>query len=248
MKYIYIANWKMNLSFTQSIDFCEDNFILLQELSNNATVVLCPSFVALASLATKLKNSSIAIGAQNCSEYETGAYTGEVSALSLAQVGTAYCIVGHSEQRMYHNETTEKIIKKIKLLYHYNINPVLCIGETYDDLINNQTHTVLANQLTPILIAIAQEKNDKKNIIVAYEPLWSIGTGMIPEPQQLVTIFAYLAQLIPTILPDYSVQLLYGGSVQKNNSVTLKKNPYINGFLIGNASINFKEFSAIIIN
>src|SRR5690606_20223351 len=129
MKYIYIANWKMNLGYHESISYCIQNLDRLQTLSNVTHIVLCHSFVALAPIIEILKNSSISIGTQNCSVYKSGSYTGEVSAQSLAEIGVTYCIVGHSERRMYFGETTDTIIKKINLLLDNNIQPIICIGE-----------------------------------------------------------------------------------------------------------------------
>ena len=246
MKYLYVANWKMNMSFDESINFCKNNSNALQQLSNNATeVVICPSFVALAPITVLLKNSTIAVGAQHCSEHKSGAYTGEVSALSLAQAGITYCIVGHSEQRMYHHETTEKIINKIKLLYANNITPIICIGETEKDFLNKQTFTILTQQLEPILNNLSGGR--QRHIIIAYEPVWSIGTGIIPEQKQLHDVFTWLADLLHVQLPDYTAQLLYGGSVNQSNIAELKKIPPINGFLIGGASTQFDQFKNIII-
>src|SRR6266404_3252729 len=167
MKYLYVANWKMNLSFQQSINFCTHNSDALQKLATTADIVLCPSFDALAPITQYFKNSSIAIGAQNCSEHKSGAYTGEVSAQSLAEIGIKYCIVGHSEQRIYHHETTESITKKIELLYANNITPIICIGETQQEFENNQTLMVLTEQLKPIFLGT----NVPSNVIIAYEPV-----------------------------------------------------------------------------
>jgi triosephosphate isomerase len=247
MKYLYIASWKMNLSFNQSIDFCTKNKDALQQLAQTADIVLCPSFIALAPIANMFKNTSIAVGAQNCSEYATGAYTGEVSALSLAEAGVTYCIIGHSERRVYYNETTENLIKKIYLLYAANIIPIICIGESHHDFLDKKTFTVLTQQLEPILLAIAEQQHHNKHIIIAYEPVWAIGTGIIPEQQQLNTTFAWLAELIHQHLPDYTVQLLYGGSVNQDNIIELKTISHINGFLIGGASTDFEQLKNIII-
>ena len=234
----------MNISFNESISFCENNSKDLQQLTqNNIQLIICPSFVALASITALLKNSAISIGAQNCSAYESGAYTGEVSVLSLAQIGVTHCIVGHSEQRMYHHETTEQIINKIKLLYKYNITPILCIGETKENFLNNQTFTTLTQQLEPILHAIQQEKHP---IIIAYEPVWAIGTGIIPEPEQLTTMFAWLFNLINLSISHNNIPLLYGGSINHQNIASLKRIPHIDGFLIGGASTNFEELKQII--
>lgn len=237
----------MNITFNQSINFCKNNSNALQQLSHTTTgIVICPSFVAITPIAEILKNSTIAIGAQNCSEYSLGAYTGEVSALSLAEVGLTYCIVGHSERRMYYSETTDNIIKKIYLLYAANILPIICIGETHTDFLDKKTYTVLTEQLKPILTAITQQQEHSKHIIIAYEPVWSIGTGIVPTLEQLTTVFAWITKQIKLHLPEHTIQLLYGGSVSKNNIVALKKTPLINGFLIGGASTDFEEFKDII--
>lgn len=247
MKYLYIANWKMNLSFTQSINFCKNNHDALQQLSTDtADIVLCPSFVALAPIAEIFKNHSIAIGAQDCSDNESGAYTGEVSAVSLTEIGIKYCIVGHSERRMYHHETTEKVVNKIKLLYANNIVPIICIGEAQEDFEHKKTCTILAQQLEPILAALSQLQQKKSPVIIAYEPVFSIGTGIIPEQEHLTTVFTWIAKLIHTQLPHHTTQLLYGGSVNQNNIATLKKIPPINGFLIGGASTDFEQLKKIV--
>lgn len=246
MKHLYIANWKMNLSFNQSINFCTTHKNELQQLTNAADIVICPSFDSLASISTIFKDTSIKIGAQNCSEHAKGSYTGEVSPISLAEIGINYCIVGHSERRLHYNETTKNVIEKIYLLYATNILPIICIGETHNDFVNKKTVTVLAEQLEPILSLVAEQQQHNKHIIIAYEPVWSIGTGIIPEHAQLETVFSWLAELTHQTLPHHTVQLLYGGSVNQDNSKELKRIPYINGFLIGSASTQFEQFKNII--
>ncbi|HLW72997.1 MAG TPA: triose-phosphate isomerase [Candidatus Babeliales bacterium] len=246
MKYIYVANWKMNLSFNQSISFCTNNINALQQLSNNtAHIVICPSFDAIASITDIFKQSSIAIGAQNCSEHSSGAYTGEVSVQSLADIGITYCLVGHSERRMYYGDTTEKIMKKIDLLLRNNIVPIICIGETQEDFLNKKTFTTLTQQLEPIIQSLST--SNYQQVIIAYEPIWSIGTGIIPTIEQLTATFLWLAERIQLSLPNQNIQLLYGGSVSKNNSAALKKIPHITGFLIGGASTDFEQLKNIII-
>lgn len=246
MRYLYVANWKMNMSVSKSINFCSQNYDTLKQLSHAADIVLCPSFIALMPIIETVKNNTIAIGAQNCSEHSLGAYTGEVSALSLTEVGVTYCIVGHSERRLYYNETTDKIIKKIYLLYAANILPIICIGETHEDFVNKNTYTVLTEQLEPIITAIAQQQEHSKHLIIAYEPVWSIGTDIIPTPQQLTTIFTWILEQIKLHLPEHTIQLLYGGSVSPTNISQLKTIPHINGFLIGGASTDFESLAKII--
>ncbi len=235
----------MNLSFDQSISFCKNNQNALQQLSNNvAEIIICPSFIALAPIIDIFKSSNIAVGAQHCSEYISGSYTGEISALSLAEVGVTYCIVGHSERRMYYGETTETIIKKIDLLYTNNIVPIICIGETQEEFLHKKTFETLTQQLEPILNILS--KSAQKRIVIAYEPVWSIGTGIIPKQEQLNTIFIWLSTFVHQQLPDCNAQFLYGGSVNQGNIAELKKAPPINGFLIGGASTDFEQFKKII--
>lgn len=243
MKYIYIANWKMHISFSESINFCLQNYDNLKKLSHNADIIICPSFVALAPIIEIFKESTIAIGAQNCSEYISGPYTGEVSAQTLTQAGVTYCIVGHSERRIHYKETSDIITQKIALLYQQAIQPIICIGETKKEYHDKTTFTVLAQQLKSIINAIQHNNN---HIIIAYEPIWSIGTGIIPEQQHLQEIFIWLTEWFAIHLPDNSIQLLYGGSVNPTNISQLKNIPHINGFLIGKASTEFENFAKII--
>jgi len=243
MKYTYIANWKMNLSYHESINYCIKNRDQLQALSELAHIVLCPSFVALAPIIEILKNSNISIGAQSCSEYLSGSYTGEISAQSLAEAGVTHCFVGHSERRIYFGETTDSIIKKINLLLDNNIQPIICIGETQEHFEQNATLTVLAEQLKPIMESI-----HKKNIslLIAYEPIWSIGSGIIPESNYLEEVFAWIKKIIEMHTAEHTIQLLYGGSVTEKNIAQLKTISHIDGFLVGRASTHFDQFSVII--
>jgi triosephosphate isomerase len=243
MKYTYIANWKMNISYNKSLDYCIDNQEQLKRLSTVAHIILCPSFVALAPVIEILKNSNVSIGAQNCSEYALGSYTGEISAQSLAQMGIKYCFVGHSERRIHFGETTDIIIKKINLLLSNNIQPIICIGETKEHFEQNATLTVLTEQLKPILENIEWAN---KPMLIAYEPIWSIGTGIIPENTYLEEVFVWITKLVTSYKPKHVSQLLYGGSVTEKNIAQLKTISNIDGFLVGEASTHFEQFSAII--
>ncbi len=244
MNFLYVANWKMYLSFNESINFCLQNYTHLEQLSHNANIIICPSFIALACIIEIFKNNSItiAVGAQNCSEYISGPYTGEISAQTLSQAGTKYCIVGHSERRIIYQETSKVIAQKIKLLYQYNIQPIICIGETEKEYKNNTTLTILEQQLTLIVKSIPHNKQ----IIIAYEPVWSIGSDIIPEQSELQKIFTWLTEWLTTQFPHNSIDLLYGGSVNATNISQLKNIPHINGFLIGKASTDFANFAKII--
>lgn len=240
---LYVANWKMQLSYAKSIDFARNNKNSFLEFSKTNTIVLCPSFDALASITQLFKNTAIKIGAQNCAPYPLGPYTGEVAAESLHELGCTYCIVGHSERRTYFHETDSLIGQKTKLLLENNIMPIVCIGETKEQHEKKETHTVLRTQLE----ALSHVNKTDKKIIIAYEPIWAIGTGIAAHPSYIQEIFNWLTQECTRSLgADY--QLLYGGSVNEANAKEIKNISGINGFLIGNASLDFQKFQNIVLS
>lgn len=253
MNYLFVGNWKMNMHANKAINFVKDNFDQLHALAENqeTELILCPSSVALASIINTLKPTNIDIGAQNCSQHKEGAYTGEISAQSLAEIGCSYCIVGHSERRQHFGETNEIVAEKVKQLYEHNIQPIICIGETKQEYEKKQVCDVLTKQLAPVLETLSSVRPEpvertQRNIIIAYEPIWSIGTGIIPEHTYLEQVFIWLGDHIKKQLPHAQVQLLYGGSVNERNISDLKQILYINGFLIGGASTNFQKLKKIV--
>lgn len=239
--FYFVANWKMNKTFHQSIDFCNQHKQHLDSLTNeNNRIIICPSYPALAPLATILKSNSLALGAQNCSAHESGAYTGQVDATSLAQIGCRYCIVGHSERRTHCKESEQCIADKVACLFNNNITPIICIGETAQERDAQQTEKILEKQLA-LIIELCKKQNCRYNqLIVAYEPVWAIGTGQQPDITSLKKLFVWLAKHMP------EATLLYGGSVNPTNSKILANVPYLNGFLIGNASLDFQKLKKIV--
>lgn len=246
--FLYVANWKMNSSFEQSLNFCTRNKDTLLQLSTlpNTTLVLCPSFPALHATAQLFANSPLAIGAQNCSEYPHGAYTGQVDALSLVQVGCTYCIIGHRESRTHCGETNEQVGEKVTCLLEQNISPIICIGETKTDRQQGKTYALLEDQLRPICKALTRESLNTK-CFIAYEPVWAIGTGIPPSAEYLTKIFSWLHEYCAKNIPNTSIQLLYGGSVDENDAAQLKTIPGIDGFLIGSASLDVEKLQKIIV-
>jgi triosephosphate isomerase (TIM) len=246
MKYpfLYVANWKMNSSFEQSLTFCTSNKDELLQLSTHSDVqlVLCPSFPALYPIAQLFTNSSLAIGAQNCSEHEHGAYTGQVDALSLAQVGCTYCIIGHSELRAS-GETNAQIGKKFTRLREQNIVPIVCVGETKMDYEQGKTYALLQEQLMPVREAM--HANDE--CIIAYEPVWAIGIGIPPSTEYVTKVFFWLREYCANHLPGMTIRLLYGGSVNETDAAEFKKISGIDGFLIGSASLDFQKLQKIVV-
>ena len=243
-KSIFVANWKMNMRLADAVKFAHDNKEGLEKLSANpnAEIVICPSLHTLDRLIQFFKKTEVHIGAQNCSEHEKGAYTGEVSAMSLSDVGIDYCIVGHSERRTYFGETNEMVAQKAAQLFKYGIQPIICIGETKEEYENKKTFEVLEEQLGLVLQVI----NDQ-GFCIAYEPVWSIGTGIVPEKKYIEDVFAWIYQRISQELPEAQFRLIYGGSVDENNAPEIKQVPHVDGFLIGGASLDFQKLKKIVL-
>ncbi len=246
MKHLFVANWKMNLPFNEAIDFCQQHATALAELclTKECELVLCPSFEALHTVATILQKTQIAVGAQDVSRHATGAYTGEVSATSLAQAGCSYCIIGHSERRHYYQERTIDIEHKLKECIKNGITPIICIGETEQERNEGNTLDILNEQLIPLLQTIAQQDNAMP-YVVAYEPVWAIGTGVVPTPEALNEVFKWLHTTCNTETGS-SFRLLYGGGVDEKSAHGLRHISHLNGFLIGGASTSFERLKKVV--
>ncbi len=238
---IYAANWKMNKDPRESINFVENNAPGLKELTNNNTIIICPSFIALSSLAIKTKPLGLALGGQDCSDHSKGAFTGQAAAHDIATTGATYCIVGHSECRNNNNDSSERVAEKCLRVIENNMTPIVCIGETAQEHHSNKTETVLAQQLAPIM---SITNKNTAPIIIAYEPVWAIGTGLTPTTDHLRKTFIFLFG-ITTKLPG-EAQLLYGGSITSKNAASLKEIPHLEGFLIGGSSLDFQELKKIV--
>lgn len=229
---LYIANWKASLSFNQQCSVLKE-YVSGIPSDSALNVVVCPSFEALTAAHALLANSSVMLGAQSCSPHSLGAYTGTVTAQSLHEIGCTYCIVGHSERRTLFGETNTVISKQIERLLQHQITPIVCIGETAEQRDLHRTFSMLKEQLD-----MCKSQGDR--IIVAYEPVWAIGSGKAATLDHVHTIFNWIEQ-------HYTVQrLLYGGSVHPENAHLFKKISNIGGFLIGSASLSFKQFKNIV--
>ncbi len=241
---LFIANWKMQKSVTQSVEFCSAHFESLKVLSADTAIdlVICPSFPALLILNEMLADTMVHIGAQHCSPHESGAYTGQVSAESLKEAGCTYSIVGHSEQRMYNGVTDQDVANAANHLCQNKIEPIICIGETKQEFENNTAFSVLEKQLDPVLSIL---KNTNQPITIAYEPVWAIGTGTVPENDYLTTVFKHISALL-TKVHSGPWRIVYGGSVSEETIAAFKNIPALSGFLIGGASLDFKKFEKIV--
>ena len=246
-EYFFIANWKMKLNFNEEKNFAVSNLEGFKQLttSNTVNIILSPSYLSIHSLVEIFKTTKIKIGAQNCSKYENGAYTSQISAESLKDAGCQYCIIGHSECRKESHETNQEITEKFILLIKNNISPIICIGESLQEHENGKTLEILQKELDQIFEAINLKNITDQAILIAYEPIWAIGTGKIPTDIHLEGVFEWLKNQCSK-LPKLNWKLLYGGSINSQNIQNLKKIKDLDGFLVGGSSINFQEFEKIV--
>lgn len=220
----------MIIALNHKSNFNQEEFLNYQEefkkIQTDHTMILCPSTIHLA----QGKTSSIFLGAQNVSAYEKGAYTGEVSAEQLKSYGVSYCIVGHSERRQYQKETNEEIGIKITRLFQNGIIPILCIGESKEEREEARVKEVLQEELEMATRNLTEE--ERNNLIIAYEPIWSIGTGIIPTNDEIHEVFDFIKGLFP------NTKVLYGGSANEQNIEELKQVKTIDGYLLGGLSLH----------
>ncbi len=251
MRKIIIANWKMNLTPNQSADLVVE-FKKKLGKENNNEVVICPSFTALSIVAEKIKKSNIILGSQNVSWMAKGAFTGEESISSIKELGCKYAIVGHSERRQNLGETDEMINKKISICLEKGITPIFCIGETLQEKQEGTSDHKLYTQIKEGLKKI--DLLPHENLVVAYEPIWAISAvrAVTPhdvEPEEAEKVFKFIYQnlvdLWPLTIVNNNVRIIYGGSVDENNSKDFGQIEMINGFLVGGASLDADKFSQI---
>ena len=239
------ANWKMNGSFVLIDEMLKVLSPFLAKTS--CEVVICPPDVLLSTMKNSVEGTRIAVGAQNVHSETTGAFTGETSAPLLQECGVQWCIVGHSERRMLFGETDEFIRSKTETLLKHGIRPILCIGETLEQRESGNHEEVVVAQLAKGLSGLAAD--DQQRCVVAYEPIWAIGTGKTATPEQANSMHKIirkeLESLASTEVAD-RMQILYGGSVNAENADTLLSQPEIDGALVGGASLKTDAFPQII--
>lgn len=233
MSKIFIANWKMRLDYKASIK--EAKAFARSFVNAKERVVLCPDFSVLGEVREIIKRAKISLGAQNCSAYISGAYTGEMSARNLKQLGVEYVIIGHSERRTYFQETDDLINKKVLAAISAKLKPILCVGETAAEKKKKLTKTVIKRQLKAGL------KNVSASLIIAYEPVWAIGSGQIIKADEAQEIHAYIKREAGQILKK-DVKVIYGGSVNASQAPAFSGLKDIDGFLVGGASLKAADF------
>jgi triosephosphate isomerase (TIM) len=244
---IVAGNWKMNKSFSEADDLVN---AIAEELRNYDTsdvdVIVCPPFPYLELVSDVSEDGDFFTGAQNVSKFENGAYTGEVSATMLKSLGVDYCIVGHSERRKYFKETNQDIAQKIDRLLHEDITPIMCVGESLDEREANRYLQVIQTQVEEGMFHLSGDQ--VKRCIIAYEPVWAIGTGLSATKEQAQEVHAFIRKLIEDKYGDEvseEVSILYGGSCNTKNAKELFAMKDIDGGLIGGASLKSKDFIEI---
>lgn len=247
-KHIVAGNWKMNKTFEQADELVNDIMEKLETvtLGRDTQLIICPPYPYLEMTSDYSDESYFSVGAQNVSDQDEGAYTGEIAASMLESMELEYCIVGHSERRAYYHETDEIIARKVNQLLKHNIRPIVCCGEVLEERESNRQFDVVKKQITDGLFHLTAEQF--ANIVIAYEPVWAIGTGKTATPEQAQEMHAFIRSLIAEKYGNKvadETSILYGGSCKPGNAKELFANPDVDGGLIGGASLKADDFLAI---
>ncbi|NJK41867.1 MAG: triose-phosphate isomerase [Acaryochloridaceae cyanobacterium SU_2_1] len=238
MRKIAIAgNWKMHKTQAEALEFLKVFLPQLQETPEDRDVILCAPFTTLAALSKNLHGSRVQVGAQNIHWEESGAYTGEVSGPMLVETGVRYVVVGHSERRQYFGETDETVNQRLQAAQAHGLIPILCVGESKQQRDADETETVILQQLDKGLIGI-----DQTHLIIAYEPIWAIGTGETCDSSEANRVISLIRRQLTN--PDVTIQ--YGGSVKPDNIDEIMAQPEIDGALVGGASLAGEDFARLV--
>lgn len=242
-KPIIVGNWKMNCTIPESIEFIKRLKIVVSEVKGRE-IVVAPPFTSLSSIARVLTGTSLTLAAQNFYWEDNGAFTGEISAEMLLDVGCDYVIIGHSERRQLFAETDILVNRKVGKALLTGLIPILCVGETLIERENGDTFSVIERQLTTGLKDV--NISDCDDLVVAYEPVWAIGTGKTATPGQAQEVHSYIRELLKKVLNEVDVRIIYGGSVKPENIDELMSEPDIDGALVGGASLKADSFARIV--
>lgn len=235
-KVIIAGNWKMHKNQAESLAFVQEFKSKVEDTNEDQEIVLCTSFTSLTAMSKNLHGSRIMLGAQNIHWSDEGAYTGEISGSMLTEIGVDYVIVGHSERRQYFGETDETVNLRLKAAQQYRLKPILCVGETKEQRDAGETEQVIIDQLKKDLVEI-----DQRNLVIAYEPIWAIGTGDTCESSEANRVIGIIRQQ----LDNKNVSIQYGGSVNPGNVDEIMAQPEIDGALVGGASLSASSFARI---
>lgn len=245
-KNIVAGNWKMNTTIQEGISLAQEINSLLKKTTKNCDVVICVPFTHLTSVNFVIDHTIVGLGAENCADKEKGAYTGEVSAQMVASTGANYVILGHSERRQYYGETNETLIEKTRLALENNLTPIFCVGEVLEERENGTFNDVVKNQVEALF---ELSDSDFAKIVIAYEPVWAIGTGKTATSDQAQNMHAHIRSVIAAKYGEEianNTSILYGGSCKPSNAKELFAKPDVDGGLIGGAALEAASFIGII--
>jgi len=243
MKNIIIANWKMNQELASSKKWFEFFLSKISDIQGLPEIAICPPYVYLHEISNIIANNNkILLASQDISFAENGAYTGDISAKMIADFSCRYCLIGHSERRQFHFETNENLAKKLRILTGYGVTPVFCIGESFNDRKRKTYVDFLRSQIDNVI----PKDVEFDNFIVAYEPIWSIGTGLIPEISAISEIVNLIYEQLSKYKNIKNCRVVYGGSVKSSNSKDILAIKNISGLLVGSSSLDYEEFFKII--
>ena len=250
-KTIIAGNWKMNKTKSEARSLADEVVQGVRKESDLPEVVLCPPFTALAEVCAAVAGTPVQVGAQNMDYRESGAFTGEISPLMLTDLKVKYVILGHSERRQFFGETNQSVNLKVKAALKHKLIPIMCVGETLDERENNLTDSVVRRQVGAGLAEISEE--DVEKVVVAYEPVWAIGTGKVCEADEANRVIGLIRNTISDLFPGKKggkvgerISILYGGSVNPGNIDEQMGKSDIDGSLVGGASLKSSDFLALI--
>jgi len=247
-KNIVAGNWKMNKNFEEADDLLFDLAESLKDLElENEEVIICPPAIYLEMSTDVGLENNFSVGAQNCSNHEVGAYTGEISAAMLKSLDVQYCIIGHSERRKYFKETHDELAEKVNLLLDNSINPIFCCGEVLEERESEKHFDIVKGQISDSLFKL--NKEELLNVVIAYEPVWAIGTGKTATSDQAQEMHAFIRGLLSEKYGEdiaNEISILYGGSCNAKNAKELFSQKDVDGGLIGGAALKAEDFLAII--
>lgn len=246
-KFLIAGNWKMNAGPAEAKSLSENILSNFSDKQLNSDVLVCPPFVSIPFVVKVFRNSPFKVGAQNVHIKDDGAFTGEISTTMLKELDCEYVITGHSERREYFDENDSTVAEKTKKIFSDGLKPIVCVGEKLDERKNNSHKEIVKYQVESAINGIS--KSDAPDLVIAYEPVWAIGTGETATPEQAQEMHAFIRTLLTDKWDDEianSVRILYGGSMKPGNAHELLSRPDVDGGLIGGASLEAESFSEII--
>ena len=246
-KNIVAGNWKMNTTLQEGVALAKEVNAALEGVEPKCDVVICVPFTHLASVNAVIDSNKLGLGAENCADHASGAYTGEISASMVASTGAKYVILGHSERRQYYGETSETLKEKVALAFENGLTPIFCIGEVLEERENGTFFDVVKGQIESALFHLSAE--DFGRIILAYEPVWAIGTGKTATDDQAQEMHAFIRGVIADKYGKEvaeNTSILYGGSCKPSNAAALFAKPDVDGGLIGGAALKADSFMGIV--